>query len=74
MAIIEKYKDMYPDSPYLLPIIQDPKQDEYRQYSKMLRLHNYRLRQVGIFPENQGAVEYLRGSPYLGNDGITTEL
>ena len=49
MAIIEKYKDMYPDSPYLLPIIQDPKQDEYRQYSRMLRLHNYRLRQVGYF-------------------------
>lgn len=49
MAIIEKYKDMYPDSPYLLPIIQDSEQDEYRQYSKMLRLHNYRLRQVGYF-------------------------
>lgn len=50
MAIIEKYKDMYLwFSPYLLPIIQDPKQDEYRQYSRMLRLHNYRLRQVGYF-------------------------
>ena len=40
---------IYPDSPYLLPIIQNSKQDEYRQYSKMLRLHNYRLRQVGYF-------------------------
>lgn len=49
MAIIEKYKDVYPESPYLLPIIQDPMQNEYRQYSRMLRLLNYRLRQVGYF-------------------------
>ncbi len=43
MAIIDKYKDGYSHSPYLFPIIKNPEEDEYRQYTRMLRLENYHL-------------------------------
>ncbi|WP_291527917.1 tyrosine-type recombinase/integrase [Bacteroides sp. UBA939] len=43
MVIIEKYRNKIPDSPYLFPIIKNPKEDEYRQYARMLRLENYHL-------------------------------
>ncbi|WP_291528903.1 tyrosine-type recombinase/integrase [Bacteroides sp. UBA939] len=46
MAIIEKYRDESPDSPYLFPIIKNPQRNEYRQYTCMLRLENYRLIQL----------------------------
>ena len=35
-----------PDSPYLFPIIQNPGENEYGQYTRMLRLLNHRLTQV----------------------------
>lgn len=46
MEIIKKYKDTHTDTPYLFPIIQNPGKDEYEQYTRMLRLQNYRLVQV----------------------------
>lgn len=46
MEIIGKYKNVFPDTPYLFPIIQNPGKDEYGQYSRMLRLENHRLLQV----------------------------
>ncbi|WP_291528018.1 tyrosine-type recombinase/integrase [Bacteroides sp. UBA939] len=49
MAIIEKYRDESSDSPYLLPIITNPKGDEYRQYARMLRLENYHLIRLARF-------------------------
>lgn len=49
MEIIRKYKDVFPDSPYLFPIIQTPGKNEYRQYSRMLRMENYYLLQVARF-------------------------
>ncbi|WP_291530542.1 tyrosine-type recombinase/integrase [Bacteroides sp. UBA939] len=43
MAIIDKYKDEFSHSPYLFPIIKNPNGNEYRQYTRMLRLENYHL-------------------------------
>jgi len=46
MAIIEKYMNRDQNSHYLFPIITKPGRDEYRQYSRMLRILNYRLTQL----------------------------
>lgn len=43
MAIIRKYMAHDAGSPYLLPIIKSPGQDEYLQYTQMLRNVNYQL-------------------------------
>lgn len=46
MAIIRKYIDINPASPYLLPIIAHSGEDEYRQYTRMLRTVNYHLSRI----------------------------
>lgn len=46
MEIIRRYMYAIPDSPYLFPIIQNPGENEYGQYTRMLRLLNHRLTQV----------------------------
>lgn len=48
MAIIRKYININPSSPYLLPIIKYPGMDEYHQYTRMLRMVNYRLSRVMV--------------------------
>lgn len=47
VEIIDRYKDRIPGSPYLLPIIKRPgEDDEYKQYQSALRLYNKRLNQL----------------------------
>lgn len=48
MAIIRKYIDINPASPYLLPIIAHSGEDEYRQYTRMLRTVNYHLSRIMV--------------------------
>lgn len=43
MEIIRRNMNTDPCSPYLLPIIKHPGQDEYAQYTRMLRNVNYQL-------------------------------
>lgn len=45
--ILDRYKDAIPGSPYLLPVIKRPgEEDEYKQYQSALRLYNKRLNQL----------------------------
>lgn len=46
MAIIRRYRDTRPDSPYLFPFILHPGRDEYGQYARTLRRENYCLLRV----------------------------
>lgn len=47
LEIIKRYENVLPDSPYLLPIIKRPDdEDEHRQYDSALRLYNKRLHQL----------------------------
>lgn len=46
MDIIHKYMNTDPNAYYLFPIINRPGMNEYQQYTRMLRLTNYRLTQV----------------------------
>lgn len=47
--IIRKYALLAKDSPYLLPIIQNPGKDEYRQYQSALGNYNRRLKALAGF-------------------------
>lgn len=49
LEIIEKYKNIFPDTPYLLPIIQTPGNNEYQQYSHALRMENYYLLRIAHY-------------------------
>lgn len=46
MDIIQRHRNTDEQSVFLFPIIKRPGEDEYRQYTNMLRLLNYRLVQV----------------------------
>lgn len=47
LEIIRRYQDIMPESPYLLPIIKRPDDDdEHKQYESALRLYNKRLHQL----------------------------
>ena len=44
IEIIHRYQHLTAGSPYLLPIIRHPENDEYKQYQSALRSHNRRLK------------------------------
>jgi integrase len=46
MEIIRRNENTDPESPFLFPIIKRPGREEYKQYSNMLRMLNYRLLQI----------------------------
>ena len=46
MKIIRRNENPDPTSPYLFPIIRQPGREEYKQYTSMLRMQNYRLTQI----------------------------
>lgn len=47
-AIIDKYRVVEPDCPYLFPILYDPKKRKERKYSSALRVHNKRLCRLSV--------------------------
>ena len=47
-AILERYGRVYPESPYLFPILTDEQPDQaYRQYRTGLNYHNRKLKRLG---------------------------
>lgn len=49
LDIIDRYKKLFPGSPYLLPIIKSSEtDDDYKQYQSALRLYNKRLHQISF--------------------------
>lgn len=47
-AILERYGRVYPESPYLFPVLTDEQPDQaYRQYRTGLNYHNRKLKRLG---------------------------